>query len=116
MAKALSPVPNKAPVVDDSAQVTQDWARWFQDIYYFVSRLLNRYDSDKSGTATLVAGTVTVANARVTSTTKVRLTAQNASGTAGFLSITLNLGVGFTINSTNAADTRTVFYELVEVF
>jgi hypothetical protein len=93
-----------------------DWLRWFQDLYYIVDRLINRYDADRSGVATLVAGTAVVANTVVTAATLVRLTPQSAAGTPGHLSITLNPGTGFTITSTSGADTRQVFYELVEAF
>lgn len=112
----LSPYPKTSPIVDSSFKLTIDWDKWFNDLSYYVTRLLNRYDIRRSGVATLVAGTKIVSNVLVNSTSYVELTAQNTGGTAGYLSITLNPGVGFTINSTSATDTRTIFYKIVEGF
>lgn len=113
---SLSPYPQSSAITDKTFKLGLDWLKWFQDLSYFVTRLLNRYDIRKSGSAILVAGTKVVANTNITATSLLRLTAQNSSGTPGFLSVALNAGVGFTINSTNALDTRTIFYEIVEAF
>ena len=115
MARTLSPVPN-GPLIEKDGRSNPDLSRWFQDVYYFVNRMLGRYDSDRGGTATLAAGTVTVANVRVTSATLVRLTPQTQGTARGHLWVTLNPGVGFTITSDNAADDRQIFYELTEAF
>lgn len=65
--------------------------------------------------AVLVAGTVVVANTSVTAATEVMLTAQIPGGTPGALYVSARTpGVSFTISSTNAADTSTVAYELIE--
>jgi hypothetical protein len=63
---------------------------------------------DPIGEATLVAGTVVVANATVEATALILLTRRVVGGTPGFLSYVRNAGVGFTINSTSATDTSTV--------
>jgi len=69
----------------------------------------------KQGTAVLVAGTVVVANTSVTATSRIFLTAQSVSGTAGALAVTARTaGTSFTITSTNAADTSTVAYQIFE--
>ncbi len=69
----------------------------------------------KQGTATLVAGTVTVANTSVTANSRIFLTAQNNSGTVGSVSVSARTaGTSFTIKSTSAADTSLVAYEIFE--
>ncbi len=112
----ISPVPDKSPIADKEFKVSIDWIRWFRDASSYILRILNRYDATKSGVATLIGGTVVIANTTILASSYLRLTAQNVSGTAGHLSIVLNPGVGFTINSSNALDTRTIFYEIVEAF
>ena len=69
----------------------------------------------KQGTATLVAGTVTVANTSVTANSRIFLTGQVLGGTAGALNVTSRVaGTSFTVTSTNAADTSTFAYEIIE--
>lgn len=68
-----------------------------------------------SGTATLAAGTVTVALPSISASSVVRLVRQAAGGTPGHLSLVLNAGTGFTINSSSGADTSTVFWEIVSI-
>lgn len=67
------------------------------------------------GTATLVAGTVTVNNTLITATSRIFLTPQNSSGTAGSVYISARVAsTSFTITSTSATDTRDVAWLLVE--
>jgi hypothetical protein len=66
------------------------------------------------GVATLVAGTVTVANTSVSATSRIFLTRQAAGGTLGHLTYTRNAGVGFTITSSSGTDTSTVEYLIVK--
>lgn len=69
----------------------------------------------KQGIATMVAGTVTVANTSVTANSRIMLTPQNASGGAGSVSITARVvGTSFTIGSTNVLDTRDVAFLMLE--
>lgn len=69
----------------------------------------------KQGTATLTAGTVTVANTSVTATSRILLTAQD-NNTAGALRVSARTaGTGFTITSSNNTDTGVVAYEIFEV-
>lgn len=68
------------------------------------------------GVATLVAGTVTVANTSITANTQIHLTPQTSSGTRGSPGITAKVvGTSFTITSTSATDTSTVFWQLFEI-
>lgn len=66
-----------------------------------------------SGTVALVAGSKAVANAAVTSSTRIRLTNAGTAGTAGILSYSLTAGTGFTIHSSSGSDTSTIFWEIV---
>lgn len=66
-----------------------------------------------SGTATLVAGAVTIANTSVTANSIIRVFNVSKAGTAGALSVTLTAGTSFTINSTSGTDTSKVYYEIV---
>lgn len=69
----------------------------------------------KQGVATLVAGTVTVANTTVTATSRIFLTPQD-NNTAGALRVSArSAGTSFTITSSNSADTGVVAYEIFEV-
>ena len=67
-----------------------------------------------SGTAVLVAGTVTVANATVTANSLVLMSVQTPGGTQGNLSVAVTAGTGFVITSDNALDTSTVGYIIVD--
>lgn len=116
MAQLLSPYPRTSPMANNKTSIiTIDWDKWLNDLSLYVTRLLNRYETLKSGIATLVAGTVVVANTNVTAASYIRLTRQIAGGTLGHLSVVPNVGVGFTINS-SAAETSTILYEIVEAF
>jgi glycerol uptake facilitator-like aquaporin len=67
----------------------------------------------RSGTATLVGGTVAVADTNITSTSRIRLTNVATGGTIGVLSVALTATTGFTINSSSGSDTSTVYWEIV---
>jgi hypothetical protein len=66
--------------------------------------------------AVLVAGTVTVANTSVTSSTLALVGRAAAGGTLGHLSYTINPGVSITITSTSGTDTSTVIFLLIGTF
>lgn len=69
----------------------------------------------KQGVATLVAGTVTVADTSVTATSRIFLTTQTPGGTTGFLVVSARVaGTSFTILSSSATDTSVVAYEIFE--
>lgn len=66
-----------------------------------------------SGTVTLSAGTATVANTGITSSSIIRLSRQAAGGTLGELSVSLTSGTSFTVNSSSSTETSTIYYEIV---
>jgi hypothetical protein len=69
----------------------------------------------KMGTATLAAGTVTVSNTSVTSTSRIFLTCQTPGGTPGFLRVSArSAGTSFTILSSSGTDTSVVAWMIVE--
>lgn len=69
----------------------------------------------KMGTATLVAGTVTVNTTAITANSRVYLTIQSASGSIGVQYLAnVVAGTSFDIVSTNPADTSTVAWLIVE--
>jgi len=80
----------------------------------FAGLRLSTAANGRMGTATLVGGTIAVANTSVTANTLVFLTRQTVGGTLGFESYTTNAGVGFTINNSSALDTSTFSYVLFE--
>lgn len=66
-----------------------------------------------SGRATLVAGTVTISTAEVIASDRILLTCVLVGGTQGILSVgTITAGTSFVINSSNAADTSTVYWRI----
>lgn len=67
------------------------------------------------GTATLVAGTVTVSTTAVTANSRIFLTIQSNGGTVGAVYVSArSAGTSFTITSTSGSDTSTVAWLLVE--
>lgn len=68
----------------------------------------------RMGPATLVTGTVTVANTSVTATSRIHLTRATTGGTLGHLSYTIAAGVSFTINSSSATETSSVNWVIFE--
>lgn len=67
------------------------------------------------GISTLVAGTVVVSNKNITANTRIFLTPQNASGTAGSVSVSARVAnTSFTILSTSNVDTRNIAWLLIE--
>ena len=69
----------------------------------------------KTGTATLVAGSVVVSNTTVTANSSIFLTSQSDGGMPGFLRITAKVvGTSFTITSSSVTDTSTVAWMIVE--
>lgn len=71
--------------------------------------------TNSAGTATLVAGTVTVSNVKVTANSRIFLTSQVDGGTPGFLRVSgRSAGVSFTITSSSGTDTSTVAWLIIE--
>jgi hypothetical protein len=81
----------------------------------FVEAEYLRLVANKSvGNATLVAGTIAVANTAVAANSYVLLSRKTIGGTAGNLSYTVSAGVGFTITSSSGTDTSVVTWVLVQ--
>jgi hypothetical protein len=75
---------------------------------------LDYIDVVKIGTATLVAGTVVVADTRITANSIIRVVSKTLGGTAGALFISAkSVGTSFTILSTSNTDTSVVRYEVL---
>ena len=70
--------------------------------------------TDLQGTATLVAGTVTVTRQQITANSIVRVSRRTSGGTPGHLSVTMTAGTSFTISSSSGSDTSTVLWEIVQ--
>lgn len=68
----------------------------------------------RMGVATLVAGTVTIANTSITSSTRIMVSRQDSGGTLGYISCSRTAGTSFTITSSSASDTSVVAWMLVE--
>lgn len=68
----------------------------------------------KQGTATLVAGTVTVSNTAVTANSRILLTAQDNNSTGALRISARTAATSFTITSSNSGDTGVVAYEIFE--
>jgi hypothetical protein len=67
------------------------------------------------GTATLVAGTVTVSTTKVTASSRIFLTAQNSGVASGTLRISgRTTGTSFTITSLSGTDTSAVAWVILE--
>jgi hypothetical protein len=70
-------------------------------------------ESTRYGSATLSGGTVVVADTSITSNSVINLMPVGITN-AGFLGVTLNAGVGFTISSSGGSDARVVKYSITE--
>lgn len=69
----------------------------------------------KQGVATLVGGTVTVANTSITANSRIFLTSQVDGGAPGYLRVSARVvGTSFTITSGSGTDTSTVAYIISE--
>lgn len=92
----------------------RDWTRYLRQVVHEFLKIED--GTNKSmGAATLVAGTVTVANTRVKANSRILLTGQNSSGTHGELTVSARVvGTSFTITSSNAADTRNIAWIIIE--
>lgn len=71
----------------------------------------------KQGVAVLAAGTVTVANTSITSTSRIFLTSQIDGGSPGWVRVSATIvGTSFTITSSSALDTSTIAYFITEPY
>lgn len=69
--------------------------------------------TDSIGSATLVAGTVTIANTSLSASDRIFLSRSAIGGTAGNLTYTIIAGTSFTITSSSGTDTSTVSYLII---
>lgn len=113
---SISPIPQKSPLCSKESIIELDWLRWLRDVTTYVTRILNKYDNEKSGIVSLTLGTASVSVSSIRLGNNVRLTRQAAAGTLGHLSVVVTPSVGLTITSDNPLDTSTIFYEIVEAF
>lgn len=68
----------------------------------------------RHGTASLTAGSVTVSDANILSTSRIFVTGSVDGGTPGWLRVSArSVGVSFTITSSSATDTSTVSYMII---
>ncbi len=71
--------------------------------------------NESMGRATLVGGTVTVSNTKVTSTCNIYLTSQVDGGTPGFIRVSArSVGSSFTVTSSSATDTSIIGWLILE--
>jgi hypothetical protein len=69
----------------------------------------------RMGTAVLAGGTITIANTTITAATRINAFVQVLGGTAGILRVAGRVvGTSFTISSSSAMETSTIFWELKE--
>ena len=102
-----------AGYITNSYGVYQEGA---SDVNYFKGAFQLPSSNLSIGTATLVAGTVTVATTAVKTGAKIFLSVNTPGGTQGFLSApaaSITNGVSFVINSTSATDTSTVNWWII---
>lgn len=68
----------------------------------------------KMGTATLVAGTVTISNTSVTANSHIIAYHMTAAGTPGWLRVSKSAGTSLTVTSSSSSDTSLIGYRIVE--
>lgn len=85
----------------------------FTELYAILSALLGA--SLRSGTATLVGGTVTVADTATTANSQIFAFCQTPGGTPGFLRCSARVAdTSFTILSSSGTDTSAIAYFIIE--
>lgn len=102
----------KTPISERLAgEFGRDWYRFMARV--FASRS-EGYRLVDSGTAVLVAGTITVSNRNIQSTDIVHLTRQVTGGTVGHLSKGAVVAkTSFVIDSSSATDTSTIGWSIL---
>lgn len=89
----------------------RDWFRFLERV--FASRS-GGYRLVDSGTAVLVAGTVTVSNRKIRAGDIVHITRQVTGGTVGHLTLgTVTAATSFVINSSSNTDTSTIGWSIL---
>ena len=87
----------------------------FTNLGFVTSATDDRVKYNNIGTATLVAGTVSVSNTNLTANDLVFVTRTVAGGTEGYLTTAVTPGTGFTITSSSNLDTSTVGYVIIRI-
>lgn len=68
----------------------------------------------KTGTAVLVAGTIVIADVKITANSIIRLSRKTVGGTPGALfNSAKTASTSFAVTSTSATDTSTIYYEIL---
>lgn len=73
-----------------------------------------QFPSTRCGEATLVGGTVTVANTSITAKSIVLMSRKTTGGTLGHLNFSVSAGVSFTITSSSGTETSVISYVIIE--
>lgn len=97
----------------DAARLDYNGLLWL----YGGLKLKTNGTAPRCGTATLVAGTVTVSTTAISANSKVYLSVDTPGGTQGFLSApsaSYTAGTSFVINSSSGTDTSTVNWVIVD--
>lgn len=97
----------------DALRLNYDGVLWL----YGGLKLKTNGGAPRLGTATLVAGTVTVSTTAISANSKVFLSVDTPGGTQGFLSApnaSYTAGTSFVINSSSGTDTSTVNWMIVD--
>ena len=79
-----------------------------------VGSVLETIISPKRGVATLIAGTVAIAEVSVAANSLIFLSRTTTGGTVGHLSSVIDAGVDFTINSSSGSDTSTIAWMIIK--
>ena len=79
-----------------------------------INEVIGKIAPVATGTATLVGGTIAVADTNITANSVIRVANKTIGGTAGapFISAR-SVGVSFTITSTSGTDTSVIQYDVV---
>lgn len=93
---------NDRTLIDSSGSIALDWSNGL------------KANATISGTATLVAGTVTVSSVAVLANSIIMLTIQNGTGLDSVSVSGRNVGTDFTITSSNALDTSDVGWFILQ--
>lgn len=105
----------KEVVVEDNRAISTVTAPYLDDgTNGYVRRRRNQYSTGAlSGTATLVAGAVTVSTVEVRTGDTIRVSRLAAGGTLGHLSVgTITNATSFVVNSSSGTDTSVVHWEI----
>lgn len=103
-------------VLNTSGDLSQDGTNGGNILFNRVGKGLQVKEGSNArmGVATLVGGTVTVANTSITATTRIFLSRTTTGGTTGHLSTTQTASTNFIITSSSGTDTSVIAWFLME--